>query len=237
MKKKSIALLMAVVMLFGVTVGATIAWLTSTTGTVTNTFTVGNIEITLDESLVDNYGEKYLISNADDTNRNGVIESTEIAAKGEDYVETPADPNTMANATRVMENDYKLIPGHTYIKDPTVHVSADSEDCFVFVKVVDDIANIEAAKTIETQMLEKGWEKVSGEENVWYWTADADATTITTKPVAVEAGTNIAVFDTFTLTDGADVAAYENKTIVINAYAIQVDGLTDATPEDIWANF
>lgn len=235
--KKKIAMLMATVMLFGVTMGATIAWLTSTTGTVTNTFTVGNIEITLDESLVDNYGEKYLISNADDTNENGVIESAEIAAKGEDYVETPADPNTMANATRVMENDYKLIPGHTYIKDPTVHVSDDSENCFVFVKVVDGIADIEAAKTIKTQMLEKGWEEVNNATNVWYWTGDADATKVTAKPVAVVAGTDLAVFDTFTLTDGADVADYKNATIVINAYAIQVDGLTDASPEAIWANF
>jgi len=44
---------------------------------------------------------------------------------------------------RVKENEYHLLPGHTYIKDPTIHVDADSEDCYLFVKVVDEIANIE----------------------------------------------------------------------------------------------
>lgn len=52
MKKKSLALLMAVVMLFGVTVGSTIAWLYAQSLDVTNTFTVGDINVELDESLL-----------------------------------------------------------------------------------------------------------------------------------------------------------------------------------------
>lgn len=36
-------------------------------------------------------------------------------------------------ATRVTENTYKLIPGHTYTKDPTVHVGANSEACAPWV--------------------------------------------------------------------------------------------------------
>ena len=52
--KKKIALLMAMVMLFGMTVAGTLAWLQAKSETVTNTFTVGDINITLDESeLVD----------------------------------------------------------------------------------------------------------------------------------------------------------------------------------------
>lgn len=50
MKKRTLALLMAVVMLFGVTVGGTIAWLTDTVSPVVNTFVVGNINIELDEA-------------------------------------------------------------------------------------------------------------------------------------------------------------------------------------------
>lgn len=49
MKKKSVALLVAVVMLFGVAVGSTVAWLRTETGNVVNTFTVGNINIDLKE--------------------------------------------------------------------------------------------------------------------------------------------------------------------------------------------
>ena len=49
MKKKTIAMLMASVMLFGIAVGGTLAWITDTTGDVVNTFTVGDINIDLKE--------------------------------------------------------------------------------------------------------------------------------------------------------------------------------------------
>lgn len=50
MKKKSIALLMACVMVFGAAVGGTMAWLTATDNPVVNTFTVGDINIELTET-------------------------------------------------------------------------------------------------------------------------------------------------------------------------------------------
>lgn len=49
--KKKIALLMAVVMMFGMTVAGTLAWLIAEPQTVTNTFTVGEIEIELKETF------------------------------------------------------------------------------------------------------------------------------------------------------------------------------------------
>lgn len=57
MKKRTIALLLAVVMLFGATVGGTIAWLTAKTEEVTNTFTFGDITIDLYETKVDENGD------------------------------------------------------------------------------------------------------------------------------------------------------------------------------------
>lgn len=53
MKKKTfiIALCLALVVAFAA--GGAIAWLTATTGTVTNTFTVGNIDIDLTETTTD----------------------------------------------------------------------------------------------------------------------------------------------------------------------------------------
>ena len=47
MKKKTIALALVLVMVFGATLGGTFAYLTSQ-DTVTNTFTVGNVKITMD---------------------------------------------------------------------------------------------------------------------------------------------------------------------------------------------
>ena len=50
MKKKSLALVLALAMIVVCVVGGTLAWLTATTGSVTNTFTYGDINITLAES-------------------------------------------------------------------------------------------------------------------------------------------------------------------------------------------
>lgn len=50
MKKKTIALVLACVICVGIGIGGTLAWLTAQTGPVTNTFTVGNVDITLAET-------------------------------------------------------------------------------------------------------------------------------------------------------------------------------------------
>ena len=50
MKKKSLALVLALAMIVVCVVGGTLAWLTATTGSVTNTFTYGDINIKLEET-------------------------------------------------------------------------------------------------------------------------------------------------------------------------------------------
>ena len=50
MKTKTIALLLAVALVFGGVIGGTVAWLTDKTGEVVNTFTAAGIDITLEET-------------------------------------------------------------------------------------------------------------------------------------------------------------------------------------------
>ena len=50
MKKRTVVLILAIVLVLGISIGGTVAWLTAVTDPVPNTFTVGNIEIDLDES-------------------------------------------------------------------------------------------------------------------------------------------------------------------------------------------
>lgn len=50
MKKKTVALLLALTLVLGVVAGGTIAWLTSTSDTVTNTFTTSDITVKLEET-------------------------------------------------------------------------------------------------------------------------------------------------------------------------------------------
>ena len=53
MKKKIVSLVLVFAMALALGIGGTIAWLTDKTETVTNTFTVGNIDITLKETKND----------------------------------------------------------------------------------------------------------------------------------------------------------------------------------------
>ena len=191
-KKAIIAALCAVMLVVG-SVAGTMAYLTST-DEVVNTFTVGNVQIKLDEAN----------ANADGKPVNN--EGTEVE---------------LAAAPRVTSNRYKLMPGHTYIKDPTIHVDSTSEKCWLFVKVEDGIATIEDNKTIATQMSEKGWTLVSGETNVYAYRSIANASD------------NISVFDGFKLKGDANISTYANAQIKVTAYAVQANGFTTAA--DAWA--
>lgn len=186
-KTKALALALCAVLLVVTTVFVTMAFLTSK-DTVTNTFTVGKVTITLDEADVKSDGT--YVSNKD---------------------------------ARVDANEYKLIPGHTYIKDPTIHVADDSEECWLFVKVENGLANAEAegATSIESQMAAKGWAKVEGTDVYAYATKQA-------------AGADIVVFDNFKIAGTTDVSLYETAEIVVTAYAIQADGF--ATAAAAWAD-
>ena len=194
--KKIVALLLCAVLLVGASVAGTLAYLTSTTDEVKNTFTAGKVQLggedgkgALDEAKVDLYGD-------------------------------PVD-----GAERVTSNEYKLIPGHEYTKDPTLHVAAGSEPCYLFVKVVNGISAIEAAgnTTIAAQMTAKGWNQLTVDgnpvENVFYYNAVVDAGA---------AQKDVVIFEKFILADTADVSAYEDATITITGYAVQSDGFDSA---------
>lgn len=177
--KKILALLLCAVLLVGASIAGTVAYLTSK-DEVTNTFTIGKVQITLDETDVDVNGVK----------------------DGE---------------TRVKENTYKLIPGHTYVKDPVVHVDAESENCFLYIKVENQIAGIEAATTIADQLAANGWSLV------------ADETDVYTYKEVCGAGYNIPTFTQFKVKeDVQDLSAYNGLSVKVTAYAVQHDGFTGA---------
>lgn len=123
------------------------------------------------------------------------------------------------NAARVRANEYKLIPGHAYTKDPTVHFAAGSEASWLFVKVENGIANIEADKKIADQIIDNGWDALTGVDGVYYKQVDAN-----TGAAAID----YPVFETFKLDGEADVSNYEKAAVKVTAYAIQADGFTSA---------
>lgn len=211
MKKKLLIMSVAMVLVCAFAVGMTLAYLTST-DEVVNTFTVGNVQIKLDEADVDEYG----------------------VPQG-------------SPAPRVSRNDYKLIPGHEYTKDPTVTVLEGSERSYIKMTVTfsksRELDAIFAPTGADLTSIFKGYDSTN-----WICkgnTEDASANTRTyefwyketvaapTADVALDA-----LFDSITVPgtiNNAQLRTIEGMTITVNAYAIQADGFT--TPEAAWAAF
>ena len=201
------------------TVFGTMAYLTST-DEVENTFTVGNVKITLDEAKV---------------NTNG---------------------SPVEGADRVKANEYKLMPGHTYTKDPTIHVDAASEDCFIRAKVT--LTNAKEWIAIATKYADNKVENIikGTDDNIWWVSqpaVDETANTVTyTFVYKNESHTDELGKRIWTSTDSKDLVLFNEiaipggltndelksvgaSKITVVAEAIQADGFADAA--EAWAAF
>lgn len=186
--RKILVSLAALALVAAISIGGTIAYLTST-DKVENSFTVGKVAITLDESKVDING------------------------------------TTVTPAARVKSNTYKLMPGHFYTKDPTVHVDAGSENSWLFVKVENGLENFESDNAgytkIAKQITDNGWVALTGVTGVYYKSYTSQ-----------DAALDVPVFGNFKIADGAQDtegwADAKDAKITINAYAVQADGFDTA---------
>lgn len=148
-------------------------------------------------------------------------------------------------------NEYKLMPGLTYVKDPVIHILPDCEDAYLFLRVENPLTPIEAAsntidtdndaegtldnKTIHDQLVANGWvlmsEKV-GEvptygtgSNIYRYTGGVNG--------IVERSTTeqkIDTFKTFTVDSdetGETLAPFSKKSVVVVVYAVQAEGHAD----------
>lgn len=209
-KKAIIAAVCAVMLVVG-SIAGTMAYLTST-DTVTNTFTVGNVQIKLDEAKANEDGTLY---------DNG--------------------------ATRVDANSYKLLPGHTYKKDPMVTVLSGSESSYVKMTVTfskaAELDKIFAPTGANMISIFKGYDSTN-----WIYKGNTEDTEKNTRtyefwykePVAAPNGDVAldALFDNITVPGtitNAQLATIEGMTITVNAYAIQADGFANA--EAAWAAY
>ena len=150
-------------------------------------------------------------------------------------------------AARVKANSYKLLPGHTYNKDPMVTVLNGSEASYIKMTVTFSKASaldaIFAPTGADLTSIFNGYDSTN-----WIYkdnTKDATADTRTyefwyketvaapTADVALDA-----LFDSITVPGfitNAQLATIEGMTITVNAYAIQADGFANA--EAAWAAF
>lgn len=197
MKKisKALTLSLCAVLLVATSVLGTMAYLTSQ-DQVVNTFTVGNVKITLDEAKTDENG---------------------LAVSG---------------GGRVQENEYKLMPGHTYTKDPTVHIDKNSEDCYIRMLV-----KIENWNTLAGKVTGGIKPEDICEWNTEFWpcyrfivVGDNAVLEFRHSGVLTTASEIPALFETITLPEEVeDMTGLENVKVIVAAEAIQADGFDDAT--------
>lgn len=175
---KLVVAMLAVTLLIGCAIGGTVAWLTAKTDPVVNTFTYGDINITLAET----------------TGRS-----------------------------------YKIIPGVDIAKDPKVTVKANSEDCWLFVKVEEE-GTFVANKV--TYSIADGWTKGDGTKipaNVYYRQVGAVTADTSFNILAGDTAYPDGVVKVSTELTKAEVNAITAQPkLTFTAYAVQKDGIADA---------
>ena len=161
-----------------ISIGGTIAWLTDKTDAVTNTFTVGDINIELTETGMDQNRSK----------------------------------------------TFHIVPGVNITKDPTVKVKANSEQCYLFVKVEENnwpTAEKEDRTKKVSYSIATGWNALDSATypGVYYQivknsTSDQTFGVLTNDTVTVDSS----------LTKAEANAITVNPTLVFTAYACQYEG-------------
>lgn len=228
MKKKSIIMLICGLMIMFVAALGTIAYM-SDRATVSNRFTVGNIDIVVDETEVNENGNP--IPNPD-------------------Y--DPNDPENDHPDKRTEEaNVYPLVPGSEYVKDPTLTIRAGSDEAFL--RMVVTISNAAELREIFTELqaayptsFPNGFDPgalVTGRNNtVWVYTGtmkeDTALNTYTLEfryPAPVKAGTEDItfppLFETILLPGELTydhLKMLQTLTIDVQGHAIQTAGFADA---------
>ena len=203
--KQIIALVVVVALLMAGSVLVTFAYLTDTQS-VRNTFTVGQVKITLDETAVDANGEP------------------------------------IPDEDRRAENEYHLMPGHTYTKDPKVTVAAGSDESHIrMIVTIEDYADLCAAygkqegelsllDLIPGGQLNEGWSLVEQTNNVFECRYADTVTAESDIPALFE---KIYLASTVSQNNLEKLGEME---IVVVAHAIQADGF-NGNAELAWAAF
>ena len=208
-KTKILAWVLSIVVIVSISVYGTFAYLT-TEETVVNTFTVGQVNIELDEAKV---------------TPDGKIDGTE----------------------RVKQNEYHLMPGHTYTKDPTITVKKGSKESYVRMLVT--LSKVTELKEILGEDF-KPHNYVSGwDSKVWEYAGAKEVVndtityefryfepvngTLNTEDVALDA-----LFDSISIPgkiDRKELARISDFEITVIGHAIQKAGFD--TAEIAWEAF
>lgn len=133
---------------------------------------------------------------------------------------TYGDINIDLKETKPENNQAKIIPGVDIEKNPTVIVKANSEACWLFVKVKEGGTFVD---NMVTYSIANDWTKVDGTENVYY--REVDAATTDLKFNVLE-DNKVTVSEDLTKDKIKDIN--DHPTLTFTAYAVQKDGIDSA---------
>lgn len=204
MKKAKLVTTLGAVALIGVIgVGSTFAYLSDKTGTVTNTFTVGNVSFDDDNDLKSGLRES------------DVVRSEETGK----YVDNDGE-----DKWTVIKNDYtSLVAGETVYKDPTVIMADDSEVAWVFAQITN--TNDDAFASIAWS---EGWADVTAAYKVANDITEDINYVVYAKKTTIAAGEASTIFTSVKMS--TDITG---ETVIpeieVKAFAIQAAGFESYT--------
>ena len=214
MKKKK-TILAALVLLLVVAVGGAIAYFTDT-DTKTNTFTIGNVDISLTEDGWDALA---------DANDNDIPDVAEDMMPGESVTKDPTINNLSTKNPAYVFAKVE-VPCTTIVAPATT-----AEELFTYTinSGWTELTGSAVACTSGGNATHVYYYGTGGTLTSLAKAADADHPTPTSNPV----------FSSVTLrsTLKGNEGLTGDKNIVVNGYGIQTEGLTSTAPADVWGNF
>ena len=208
MSMKPLAILLALTLLVGCAVGGTIAWLTAQTGPVTNTFTIGDINIDLKEHdlIVDQTGDYDL----------GDTEGTGIT----NYNFVPGDTLPKDPFVKVQEGSEKC---YVFIKvTESNNISVTKPD-----NTTEDAMQYDVDETV--------WTPVTGHAGYWYKVVekqnDDNDGTVEFQTFNILVDNEVKVSPYLTKNSALETAKFN---LSFKAAAIQFDNIDDVA--DAWSN-
>lgn len=141
---------------------------------------------------------------------------------------TTSDINiTLAETTGT---SYKMVPGCTITKDPKVTVVANSEPCYLFVKL-DKSSNFDS---FMTYTIAEGWTELTGVTGVYYRVVESSTAGQEYKVLKDD---QVQVKDSVTKSDMNGLTASTYPTLKVTAYATQYmkDNNVNFTATEAWA--
>lgn len=217
---KPLALLLALTLLLGCAIGGTIAWLTSETTDVQNTFTVGDINIELNESEIDNdRNRSYNFVPGDTLPKDPKVTVQPNSEACYLFVKVTVDNNSVANPALSTILHFDIADGWICINSNGNNAAEPAREAFVddayyFYKTVD----AETAKTGVT------YDVLAGKHTDACGTNKTPATAC---DCGLEHG--YVSIDTGVTKEMVSIISGEKPVLLFDAAAVQSDNIGDVT--------